>query len=1394
MKFLLGVARTHIDSFDKLLEKYDEMGNAIPGLLHYRATFEKHPTLVTVLGDYYYDILVFHQEALSVFKRPRWKELFHSTWKTFDSKFGPILHSLSKRRELLESEKGSATLDEIQKLHALVSNNLAEQRDLQAQESAKKHKQEISFIREKLEAADYWVDQEMSTEDRYGYSLGTWIFQDPNYSFWFRKDRAGHGVLYCNGIPGAGKTTLMSTVIETLLDNTDSAGNKHCVAYFYFKQKQFNKESHNSVLRAILAQLINRDPIVSDHLFMKISSMESVNLRTTEALETLVKAALESFPISYVVLDGLDECAPNEGAKTVSWFLSLIHGGLEGSNTSLRVLFSGQRDGTLDKLLAGQPSISLETSSHVEDIRQYCRIFCGRIREKFNFSTSMEEDIIARVTNEAQGMFLYARVVMENLLNQTQLARLRKELEPGTFPKGIEKAYERVAVRIFETSSTAEREDAMKMLSWITCARRLLRWREIQSLFCIDPVEGDVDYEERRLRVTCKEICGSLIDIHHATEGKTGPEDIIKIVHETARDYLTRRNWLDSSVEHAKIAIFCSKYLTSKPFTYGINQQDITAYASKGYYALQDYAVQYWFDHFRECTKPTATLNPEQFQEVMHAAQAIFEGYALPSKTGERHDGVVEFLRSLPKDGSERNAYFNIEFRTTSIRNEIEVLRRRSGLDSAVQETLTNLYGETAAFKCAKPWCEYFTIGFENAEDRERHTNRHDLPFRCPFQKCFAFELGYDTQTTLDQHKINHHPEPQADEVTFPVMATKNGTTIWTATARGDASTVMELIDYGKFGVDQKDSRRRKETPLYIAVKSSHFEVCKVLLDRGASTYQRDYESGHTILQAAAMIGNQNIFRLLIGRHSAKSPDGRHQREAALHSAVKSGKLEVCRILLEEGADINLRFAGQPSRTALHEAVMTGNQDIVHLFLSRADCEVNKTDAYGRSPFCDACALGQLTIVKLLFQTGKTDGWRSPPRHPDCCTYEAKLPTTPLGYACIQGHLAIVQYLLQKGQSYLVDEEILARATKSNHTAVVDLLLPIIVAKRKWLRASEEREELMRRQGWCVVQHPPRVLDVALEHTLPHKDAVRCVRFSPDGKYLATAYRASIRIFEVNNGKECYSLEEGSFGFTGGSIIRSICFSPDGKYVASGGDGNLVKVWELSRRKILTTLLGHTDRVLSLDFACANKILASGSMDGTVRLWSTSTWANTMKLDVPVGVTSVAISLDATFLAAGCLDDCVRVWSLRVPSQGKCFKGMNSHTDGIYSVAFSPDGSKIVSCSLDKTVRTWRLPTPSEIVNHIVKESGYINNVENLEFNDSVLSVAFSPDGKWILSGSMDGKVKFWDPRKGEEQLELRGHKDWVTSVALSQTGGYFATGSGDNCARIWVYRQVDGA
>lgn len=123
----------------------------------------------------------------------------------------------------------------------------------------------------------------------------------------------------------------------------------------------------------------------------------------------------------------------------------------------------------------------------------------------------------------------------------------------------------------------------------------------------------------------------------------------------------------------------------------------------------------------------------------------------MPLPDVEGYDEVATTLADLPRDGRERNTYFNIERQTTCIQNVIETLDW-SALHLTTQEILTNLLGTIPPYKCTKPWCESFTAGFRKAEDRKQHTDRHDRPFRCPLESCFAFQLGYDTREKLDQH------------------------------------------------------------------------------------------------------------------------------------------------------------------------------------------------------------------------------------------------------------------------------------------------------------------------------------------------------------------------------------------------------------------------------------------------------------------------------------------------------------------------------------------------------------------------------------------------------------------------------------------------------------------
>ena len=118
-------------------------------------------------------------------------------------------------------------------------------------------------------------------------------------------------------------------------------------------------------------------------------------------------------------------------------------------------------------------------------------------------------------------------------------------------------------------------------------------------------------------------------------------------------------------------------------------------------------------------------------------------------------------------------------------------------------------------------------------------------------------------------------------------------------------------------------------------------------------------------------------------------------------------------------------------------------------------------------------------------------------------------------------------------------------------------------------------------------------------------------------------------------------------------------------------------------------------------------------------------------------------------------------------------KFQTGHSEYVFSVNFSPDGKYIVSGSDDDTVKLWEVESGKEIRTFT-------------SHTDNVSSVSFSPDGKYIASGSWYGTIKLWEVESGKEIRTFSGHTSYVTSVSFSPDGKYIASGSGDDTVKLW--------
>lgn len=238
--------------------------------------------------------------------------------------------------------------------------------------------------------------------------------------------------------------------------------------------------------------------------------------------------------------------------------------------------------------------------------------------------------------------------------------------------------------------------------------------------------------------------------------------------------------------------------------------------------------------------------------------------------------------------------------------------------------------------------------------------------------------------------------------------------------------------------------------------------------------------------------------------------------------------------------------------------------------------------------------------------------------------------------------------------------------------------------------------------------------------------------------------------------------------------ITAVATSPDGKVVASASLDATVKLWDIASGRLIRTLVGHRNTVKAIAFSPDGSIIASGSKDKTIRLWDVFTGKvkQSFIIEDDKGVYAVAFSHDGQMLAAN--DDVkLRVWDIVT---GKEIKRCIGHKEEITSIAFSVDDQYVATSSMDGRIVVWDINS-----NKMVRVfSGH---------KDSVHTVTFTPDGKKLISGGKDMTVKMWDVVSGKLLYSSVGHQDAIFSVSCSNDSRFIASASADNTIKIWDYK-----
>lgn len=300
---------------------------------------------------------------------------------------------------------------------------------------------------------------------------------------------------------------------------------------------------------------------------------------------------------------------------------------------------------------------------------------------------------------------------------------------------------------------------------------------------------------------------------------------------------------------------------------------------------------------------------------------------------------------------------------------------------------------------------------------------------------------------------------------------------------------------------------------------------------------------------------------------------------------------------------------------------------------------------------------------------------------------------------------------------------------------------------------------------------------------------INTVMFSPDGYEIVAGDQSRIRAWKLEKLNR-----ESTFPVN--SPVSALRAMPDGSGIiyatgASNSKANYIGVrpWKNFGRIGLQTgeyddvrFTGHQARITSVDCASSARMLVSGSLDGSVRLWNLADREQAGVLELQRPVYAVRFKPQSEHEVYVCSNSrLIELWDLRTQKKLKEFSGMSFQ---VLCMDLSEDGTRLVAGGGDRTVRVWDTES-GELLATLEGHSGPVNSV-------ALPSVTrFNPPGSYIVSGSEDATVRYWDVERKQEMSRFTGHSAAVTSVAISPRNEYAVSGSADGTIRRWKLRKT---
>ncbi|KAK2608979.1 hypothetical protein QQS21_002459 [Conoideocrella luteorostrata] len=409
-----------------------------------------------------------------------------------------------------------------------------------------------------------------------------WLFSTEQFQDWLKNKGQ---ILFCPGVPGAGKTTLTSVAVnqlQALFHDDPTVG----IAYVYCSYEREDDQATRHIVASLLKQLSLRQGSLPEPVeFLHKRHKDKTGPDCAQMVKTL-EAVVSLYSRVYILVDALDECQASQGFRTalVSMLLGLC-------TTCRANLFATSRC-IPEVSNMFQTSVTLEVRASEPDLRRYLEAqVCGFPRF-VRRNLDLQQEIATTIINAVDGIFLLATLCVDSINDQVSVKDVRATL--SDLPRGS-KLYDRAysgALRRIENQSSNQERLAKKVLMWIVCAKRPLKPLELQEALTVEIGEPTVDEDNRPDIEDMVSLCAGLVTIDEES-------NVIRLIHYTAHEYLQRTLITWYPLAQTDITSCCVTYLSMPMFHGGFSEPADNISIQDRPYPLFDYAARYWVTHAR---------------------------------------------------------------------------------------------------------------------------------------------------------------------------------------------------------------------------------------------------------------------------------------------------------------------------------------------------------------------------------------------------------------------------------------------------------------------------------------------------------------------------------------------------------------------------------------------------------------------------------------------------------------------------------------------------------------------------------------------------------------------------------------------------------------------------